>query len=247
MVRLHVEPEQLATETVVVSAEDHHYLTRVLRLSPGDRVTLFDGRGGEADAEVSRVGPRAVELRVLERREAPPQRGPRMTLMQALARGEKLDLVVQKATELGVHCILPVSTARAVPRLEPLRSTSRLDRWRKIATQAARQSGRADVPEVQPVVTFAIALASAPRDALKLLFQSGGKPHPLKQALSEITSPPSEIVAAIGPEGGFTDEEVARAKDAGFVVVGIGPRVLRTETAAVAVLAMIGYALGDLG
>ncbi|HZU81856.1 MAG TPA: 16S rRNA (uracil(1498)-N(3))-methyltransferase [Polyangiaceae bacterium] len=247
MVRLHVDPERLAGETVVVTDEDHRYLTRVLRLATGSRVTLFDGRGVEADAEVIRVGPRAVELRVLARREAPPPRGPTLTLIQALARGEKLDLVVQKTTELGVHRILPVTTARAVPRLEPLRSSSRLARWQKIATQAARQSGRADVPEVQPVVGFPIAIAAAPRDALKLLLFEGAKGQGLKQALGSIESPPATVVVAIGPEGGFTDEEVARAKEAGFTVAGLGPRILRTETAALVALAIVGYALGDLG
>jgi 16S rRNA (uracil1498-N3)-methyltransferase len=247
MVRLHVDPERLATDLVIVSDEDHRYLTRVLRLALGDVVTLFDGQGREADAEVSRVGPRAVELRVLARRDAPPQRGPELTLIQALARGEKLDLVVQKATELGAHRILPVSTERAVPKLEPVRSASRLLRWRKIAAQAARQSGRADVPAVEPVASFATAIAGAPRDALKLLFWEGSRGQGLKEVLAAAPPAPSSVVLAVGPEGGFTDEEVERARESGFSVVGLGPRILRTETAGLVALAMVGYALGDLG
>ena len=244
MVRLHVEKERLTGDVVVVTDEDHRYLTRVLRLGAGDRLTLFDGAGEEVDVEISRLGPRALELRVLARHQAPVPQGPELTLIQALARGEKLDFVVQKATELGVHRIIPVSTVRAVPQLEALRSTTRRARWQKIAREAARQSGRADLPEVEPLTTFALAVAATPRDALKLLFWEGARAQHLREVLP--AQPPARVVLAIGPEGGFADEEVQRAREAGFVVVGLGPRILRTETAALAALAVINFALGDL-
>jgi 16S rRNA (uracil1498-N3)-methyltransferase len=211
----------------------------------GAQVTLFDGHGGEADAVITRLGPRAVELRVDARRRAEKPGGPLVTLIQALARGEKLDLVVQKATELGVGRIIPVTTERAVPRLETMRATSRRVRWQKIAREAARQSGRTDVPEVEPVTSLANAVAAAPRDALKLLLWEEARNQRLRSALP--SKPPLGIVVAVGPEGGFSDAEVENAKGAGFVAVGLGPRILRTETASLAALAMIGYALGDLG
>ena len=244
MPRLHVEKARLGDDSVILSDEDHHYLTRVLRLGPGDRLTLFDGDGGEAEAEIARVGPRASEARVLSRRRVERPPGPELTLVQALARGEKLDLVVQKATELGVARIIPVTTERAVsPDL--LRGTSRRQRWEKIAREAARQSGRADLPEIEPVTSFPLALAAAPREALKLLFFEGARGNHLREALP--ATPPPSAVLAVGPEGGFTEGEVARAREAGFAVVGLGPRTLRTETAAMAVLAIVGYAIGDLG
>jgi 16S rRNA (uracil1498-N3)-methyltransferase len=243
--RLHVDAAKLAADTVVVADEDHRYLARVLRLAVGDAVTLFDGRGAEADATITRVGPRALELHVHARRAGDGPRGPELTLVQALARGEKLDLVVQKATELGVDRIIPVTTERAVPRLETMRATSRRVRWQKIAREAARQSGRAAVPEVEPVTPFPVALAAAPRDALKLLLWEGARNVKLRQLLPEAA--PSGIVIAVGPEGGFSDGEVAAAREAGFQPVGLGPRVLRTETASLAALAVIGFALGDLG
>ncbi len=243
--RLHVDAARLAADPVVVSDEDYRYLVRVLRLAMGDRVTLFDGRGEEAEAEITRVGPRAVELAVRERRRVEGPTGPVVTLIQALARGEKLDLVVQKATELGVGRIIPVTTERAVPRLETVRAASRRTRWQKIAREAARQSGRADVPEVEPVTPFTVAVAAAPREALKLLLWEGARAHRLREALPE--QPPPGIVVAIGPEGGFSDGEVEAAREAGFAPVGLGPRILRTETASLAALAVIGYALGDLG
>jgi 16S rRNA (uracil1498-N3)-methyltransferase len=243
--RLHVDAQRMAADPVVVSDEDYRYLVRVLRLGVGAEVTLFDGRGGEADAVITRLGPRAVEMRVNERRQAERPAGPLLTLIQALARGEKLDLVVQKATELGVGRIIPVTTERAVPRLETMRATSRRIRWQKIAREAARQSGRADVPEVEPVTSLTNAVLAAPRDALKLLLWEEARNTRLRTALP--AKPPASIVVAVGPEGGFSADEVAGAKEAGFVAVGLGPRILRTETASLAALALIGYTLGDLG
>ncbi len=246
MNRLHVDPTRLQTDAVIVTDEDHRYLARVLRLAVGDRVTLFDGQGSEADATISRMGPRALELRVDARRQATAPRGPELTLIQALARGEKLDLVVQKATELGVSRIIPVTTERAVPRLETLRAASRRVRWQKIAREAARQSGRADVPEVDPVTSLALAVVAQPRDALKLIFWEQARGHAGLKELLPATAP-SGIVIAVGPEGGYSEAEVGHAKGAGFIAVGLGPRILRTETASVAALAVVGFALGDLG
>lgn len=245
MARLHVEKDRMADEAVILADEDHHYITRVLRLGVGDSVTLFDGQGDEAEVRIVRVGPRASEGRVLERRHVGRPAGPEITLVQALARGEKLDLVVQKATELGVSRIIPVTTERAVPALDLMRGASRRARWQKIASEAARQSGRADLPEIEPVTAFALALAAAPRDALKLLFWEGARQSHLRQAMP--AAPPPSVVVAIGPEGGFTELEATRAREAGFAVVGLGPRILRTETAALAVLAIVNYAVGDLG
>ena len=245
MARLHVDGERMVEDAVVITDEDHHYLTRVLRLGPGDAVTLFDGQGGEAEAELVRVGPRATEARVLARRRVERPKGPHLTLVQALARGEKLDLVVQKATELGVHRIIPVTTSRSLPTPDLLRSSSRRERWQKIAREAARQCGRADLPEIEPVTSFALAVAAAPRDALKLLFWEGARAFGLKLALP--ATAPAEVVLVVGPEGGFAEAEVSRAREAGFAVVGLGPRILRTETAALAVLAIVNFAVGDLG
>ncbi len=244
--RLHVDAVKMANDQVVVSDEDYRYLVRVLRLAVGDNVTLFDGRGLEADARIARLGPRAVELKVHARREAVASNGPVVTLIQALARGEKLDLVVQKATELGVGRVIPVTTERAVPRLETMRATSRRVRWQKIAREAARQSGRADVPEVEPVTSLAVAVQAAPREALKLILWEQSRGHVRLKEILPATAP-SGIVIAVGPEGGFSDGEVEHAKEAGFISIGLGPRILRTETASLAALAVLGYALGDLG
>jgi 16S rRNA (uracil1498-N3)-methyltransferase len=171
-----------------------------------------------------------------------------VTLIQALTKGDKLELVVQKATELGVARVLPVTTQRSVPRFGDagaMRALGRRARWQKIAREAARQSGRADVPEIEPVTPLSTALAAAAKDALKILLWEGEREHALGQVLPP--PPVARVVIAVGPEGGFSVEEVEAARAAGFVSVGLGPRVLRTETAALVVLAILGFALGDLG
>jgi 16S rRNA (uracil1498-N3)-methyltransferase len=245
--RLFVEPARLADEVVVLVDEDHRYLTRVLRLGVGETVVLFDGKSVEATARISRVGPRALELRIEERRPVLADTRPQVTLIQGLAKGDKLDLVVQKATELGLARFIPVTTARAVQRLDvnAARALQRRARWQKIAREAARQSGRLDVPEIEGVTTLTTALRASAKDALKLMLWEGARQTPLRGELP--ATPPQQIVIVVGPEGGFTVEEVEEARQDGFVAVGLGPRVLRTETAALVMLSILGFALGDLG
>jgi 16S rRNA (uracil1498-N3)-methyltransferase len=250
MPRLFVEPTRLTEAVVTVSGEDHRYLTRVLRVGAGDIVTLFDGEGQEADAVVTRMGPRALELKVELRRNMPGTRRPELTLIQGLTKGDKLDFIIQKATELGVNRILPVTTLRAVPRLETSKALAKRDRWLKIAREAARQCGRSDVPEVQAVVPLGAALAATGAEGLKLFLWEGAKQTGLSGVLGPVVAGgarPTRITLAVGPEGGFADEEVEVARQHGFALTGLGPRVLRTETAPLVALSILGYVLGDLG
>ena len=249
MPRLFVDPKALAEEIVVLHDEDHRYLTRVLRLDVGEAVTLFDGKSVEATARITRIGPRALELKIEERHPVAAIDRPEVTVIQGLAKGDKLDLVVQKATELGAARIIPVTTTRAIARLDAntVRTMSRRARWQKIAREASRQSGRLDVPEVEGVTVLTTALNASPKDALKLLLWEGARQTTLRTVLPPGDKAPKQIVIAVGPEGGFTVEEVDAARHAGFQPVGLGPRILRTETAALVVLSILGYALGDLG
>ena len=239
-VRLYLPAARLAPGAVQLDEADSRYLGRALRLRPGDPVTVFDGEGREADGRVRGIDAECVTLelgaaRATARPEAPP-----VTLLVALLKGERMDLVVQKATELGAARIVPVAAARSVVRLEGERAEGRRQRWQRIARDAARQCGRADAPEVAAVVPLAEALASAPPAAFRLLLHEG-EPARLRTLLPTLTPP--EVVVATGPEGGFSPEEVVAARAAGFVVAGLGPRVLRAETAALAVLAILDHAL----
>jgi len=251
MHRLFVEPERLQDEVLVLAGEDHRYLVRVLRLKVGDRLMLFDGRTTEADGTIVRVGPRALEVQIDERRSKEGSDRTDFTLMQAIVKGDKMDFVVQKATELGVTRVIPVTTVRSVPRgldaSGAVRALSKRARWVKIAREGARQCGRIDVPEVEPVTPLETALKAAHKEAFKLMLWEGAREHTVRQVLPPAGEKPQRIVALVGPEGGFTDEEVAMARTAGFAVAGLGPRILRTETAALVVLTVLGFAVGDLG
>ncbi|HJZ84760.1 MAG TPA: 16S rRNA (uracil(1498)-N(3))-methyltransferase [Polyangia bacterium] len=245
MARLYVPAERLDASELEVAGPEHHYLCRVLRLRPGDPVVLFDGQGHERDAQLIRVGPRSATLRLSGRREVALPSGPALTLLVGLAKGDKMDFIVQKATELGVARIVPVLTERSVIRPgERTRVAARQARWNKIAREAARQCGRADVPAIAPVCPLGAALAAAPTGALRLLFWEQARAVKLRDLLPK--APPAQVVIAVGPEGGFSAAEAAAAQALGFVAVGLGSRTLRAETAALAALAVVGYALGML-
>lgn len=261
MTRVFIDPERLAGDVITVGEADHRYLTRVLRLGIGDPVTVFDGVAAEADTRITRIGPRAVELTVEARRLVGAESRLTLTLIQALAKGEKLDLVVQKATELGVTRIFPVTSSRSIPQLEAMRAIGRRARWQKIAREAARQCGRADVPAIEVVTPLSTALHAIPKDALRILLWEDARGTKLEQVLPAATGDepdlarggggrapaPLEIAVAVGPEGGFSPAEVEGAKAAGFVPAGLGPRLLRTETASLAILAILQHRFGDLG
>lgn len=239
MARLFVDSEDLRGARLTVTGEGHHYLTRVLRLAVGASVDLFDGRGVEVAATVAAATSRDVTLELGERRQVTRRPTPPVTLLQGLPRSERMDLVIQKATELGAARVVPVRTERSAPGQQ-----ARTQRWEKIAREAARQCGRPDLLEVAPLVGLSDALAGLPPGATRILpweEASGGRPFGLA-----LLAPPAAVAVLIGPEGGLTLDEVAMAKDAGFQVVTLGPRVLRTETAAIVALAIVQSLVGAL-
>jgi 16S rRNA (uracil1498-N3)-methyltransferase len=217
-----------------VSLEDApaHHLARVLRLREGDALTVFNGRGGEWDAEF--IGKRRVRLRSFSdvERESPL----RMTLVQGVSSGERMDYTIQKAVELGVAAIQPLLTNRGVVRLEGTRASARLNHWRKIAIAACEQCGRNRIPEVMPLLDFHQYQPQG--DGPRLLLSAQG------ESIREVRIETTATIAA-GPEAGFAPEEQAALERAGFVKASLGPRVLRTETAALAALAAISALRGD--
>jgi 16S rRNA (uracil1498-N3)-methyltransferase len=237
--RLHLSP--LAAGPRRIAGEDHHYLSRVLRVRSGDSIVVFDGAGREADARVVSITEDALELEIGEPRAGTV--GARITLLCALLKGDRMDLVIQKATELGVARIVPLAAERAVVKIDPRRAGDKLERWEKIAREAARQCERADAPAILPVLPVADAVRGH-EGAFGILFHEGERAASLRALLP--TERPGQVICAVGPEGGFTPAEVDAARGAGFAVCGLGPRILRAETAAIAAVAILGYALGDL-
>jgi 16S rRNA (uracil1498-N3)-methyltransferase len=239
-----VDDASLRLDDVTLTGDRAHHLARVSRVRPGERVTLFDGAGFERDAEVTRVDARAVVLRcVSPRRAGVTADAARVTWLQGVPKGDKLETIARQATELGVWRFVPVWTARSVPRERPDRAVTRHERLLRVVEEAARQCHRADLPEVVPACDLSTALALAPAGALKLLAWERAA-----RSLGSLPAPGEGGVTVLaGPEGGIADEEATFAEAAGFVSISLGRRILRAETVAPALLAVLSARWGDLG
>ncbi len=218
-----------------------HHALRVLRLGTGDAVTLFNGEGGEYPAHIVEAG-RGVRARLGVWRNVERESPLDLTLAQALPAGDKMDFVVQKAVELGVARIQPVAAARSVVRLSGERAARRVAHWRQVAVSACEQCGRNRVPEIAPILDLRHWLGALGRDneTVRLLFD------PAAQRRLGGGAGAAGYVLLAGPEGGLTEEEMAAAHAAGFAGVSLGPRILRTETAGPAALAVLGALCGDI-
>ena len=249
--RFFAPPEAFSPDgtRVALGRDEARHLRDVLRLGRGHEVFVFDGEGREFLCRVDeseRDG--AVLAVVCEVEPASPESPLQLTLAVALLKGEKLDLVVQKAAELGVRQVVPVVTKLADVRLRDRGEASRrVERLRRIALEACKQSGRARVPEIDAPVPFESLVKSAAADgaAWRVMFSERGGMS-LGGAIEGLRGRPAAVTALVGSEGGWTDEEIAQARDAGWAVVTLGGRVLRAETAAIAVTALLQHAFGDL-
>jgi 16S rRNA (uracil1498-N3)-methyltransferase len=236
--RFFISPERAAAQNITVSGEDAHHIVKVLRMKPGDELLLCDGNGGEYSVRIAQVRKAEVATETLGRAVRELRR-PFITLGQGLPKSDKMDWIVQKASELGVSNIVPLVTERTIVKIKD--TEKRVARWRKIAREAAMQSDRPDVPHVdvvRPFGEFLRASDSGPETLRLLPWEEGTAP--VKNVLRQ-TPCMKNIVVLIGPEGGFTKDEAGSAEGAGFKVVSLGRNILRTETAALAVLSMIGY------
>jgi 16S rRNA (uracil1498-N3)-methyltransferase len=242
-------PANAATGVALaLSDADLHHLHRVLRLVPGDRIVVVDPAGSEAEATLTQVSALGVTADVDEPVRRPPR--PTVVLAPAISRRERMELVVQKATELGVSEIWPLVTERCVVRLDEQRSGRRGERLQLIAREAAKQSQRADVPPVRDPMTIGVFVAEAGRFDIVLVpweeASSGGLGIGAALDAAGATADAS-VAVVIGPEGGLTEGEVAALEAGGGVVVTLGETVLRTETAGVVAVALTEYELGALG
>lgn len=234
-------------ESVDLSSDEARHLRDVLRLKPGDDVYVFDGAGMEFHCRVEESRRDSAQLKVIsEVAPARPESSLNLTLAIALLKGEKFDLVVQKATELGVTRVVPVITRHADIRLrDETDAVKRVARWQRIALEAAKQSGRAVVPEVDNPIAFE-SLIQLTADEMRRIIFSEREGQSLTAAMKDIPGDTFQVIALVGSEGGWADEELARARDAGWTVVTLGGRTLRAETAAITVVALIQHLYGDL-
>ncbi|MBY5936454.1 16S rRNA (uracil(1498)-N(3))-methyltransferase [Marinobacter nauticus] len=218
-----------------------NHVGRVLRMQAGQALLLFNGDGHDYHATITEAGKKHVLVAVTEAAENETESPLRLVLAQTLSKGDRMDYAVQKAVEMGVSEIVPLTTERCDVKLKGDREDKRLRHWQQVAISAAEQCGRARVPEIQPVMTVQQWLEHAQACDLRLVLH-----HRTEQSLNTLEKP-SSIALMIGPEGGLTAEEIALAEDNGFLPVALGPRVLRTETAPVAAIALCQWLWGDIG
>ena len=243
--RFYIAPEMIHAAHPEITGSDAGHICRVLRLSAGDAVELFDGTGNGYRARIVSASPRRVRFRIEETFALLSESSVHITLAQGILKDRKMDDLIRQLTELGIDCWVPFYAARSVPVPGKKGLGTRLKRWEKIALEAVKQCRRGRVPHITPADDFDAMLAMSAASDLKILFWEGA---PQAFDIPGTTPPtPEKIMVVIGPEGGFDPGEVQRAKAHGFLTTGLGPRILRAETATLAACTLVQYRFGDMG
>lgn len=243
MRRFFINNQPADTNRITISGPEAHHLRNVLRLKTGDRIICLDGRGTEYEAELEQFGESEITARIVDRRGEPPDRC-RITMAQGLLTGHKMDLVVQKATEMGIATLIPFTSRYCTVR-EP--AAAKAQRWQRIAREACKQCRRAREPEILSPLTWADCLARSVEYDLAVIFWERETEKTLSELRDLITSrQPSSLLFLVGPEGGFADEEIALALASKVLTIGMGRRILRAETASLAAAVLVQYLVGNL-
>ena len=244
--RIFVEPDKLDEDRALLQGTSFHYLKNVLRFNPGDEMVIFDGCGREAVGALELYQGEVAVVRILHDTDTSTESALELTIAPCMAKGKKIDLVVEKAVELGANRICVVTSKRSVARLSADAAVTRVERWRRIAEAASAQCGRTQIPVVERIRSLEEFLEGKPDDTLGLVFTAGANPDP-PETLRQRYPETHKVIAILGPEGGFSNDEIQLARRRGFIDVGLGPRVLRAETAAIVAAAICQHLWGDLG
>jgi 16S rRNA (uracil1498-N3)-methyltransferase len=244
MARFYVPQPRIEKGMMRVEGSEVRHIRRVLRLKTGDEVVVFNGSAKEYQGTIVKEGPSSVVIMIQNIYSSQRESHLEITLAQSLLKGDKMDYLIQKATELGIKEIVPFFSSRSVPSLEKSRKVTRHHRWERVAVEASKQCGRGVVPKIEPLQDYSEMLKTASPDSLRLiLWEREGKR--LKEAL-EGSKEKKKIFFIIGPEGGLSQEEVEHAKRNGFTPVTLGRRILRSETASLCLLSILQYEWGDM-
>ncbi|MBQ1208031.1 MAG: 16S rRNA (uracil(1498)-N(3))-methyltransferase [Lachnospiraceae bacterium] len=243
MYQFFVEPEQIGPEWTTITGPDVNHIRNVLRMKPGEAVRISDGKGSCYDGTVDTLQSDEIIVRLTGEKMESTELPVEVVLFQGLPKSDKMEWIIQKNTELGVGAIVPVATSRAVVKLDEKKADSKVKRWNGIAEAAAKQSKRTLIPEVRSVLSFKQALLESATFDVKLMpYENAEGMAFTRKCIGEIR-PGAKVAVFIGPEGGFSEEEVKAASEMGFLPITLGRRILRTETAGMSVLSMISYAL----
>jgi 16S rRNA (uracil1498-N3)-methyltransferase len=243
--RFYVKPNEVSSQNLLIAGEEAHHLRSVLRLKKGDFIAAFDGQGKAFRAQIKEILKDQVRAEIIETNPGEGESFLTLHLVQALLRAEKMDWVIQKAVELGVSRITPLSTRRSLIKLTAENTGHKKERWQKIARQAAKQCGRSFLPVVEPPAPWEQWIKSSWAEQGRFFFNEGEKKKRLK-ILGRKMRGINTAMVVLGPEGGWEPEEVQTLEALGFLSLSLGPRILRAETAAVAALTLMQHLFGDL-
>ena len=245
MHRFFAEPGNIGEKEIVITGADVNHIRNVLRMRTDEEVLIADGQGAEYRCKLIELSENEVRAQILWKLDGNAELSSEVTLFQGLPKSDKMDLIVQKCVELGVSRIVPVSTKRTVVKLDAKKEQTRVKRWATISESAAKQSGRGVIPEVSGVMAFGKALEEAKKlDVLLIPYERAENMAETRRVMGSI-QPGQSVGIFIGPEGGFEESEVEEAVAAGAKAITLGKRILRTETAGLAVMAMLGYLLEE--
>ena len=247
MRRFFVAPEAVQDDIVQFDAELARHMGKVLRLTAGEQVTVSTGGSTAYLVELTEFQKDAVTGRILERMENLLETAIEVVLFQGMPKGDKLELIIQKCTELGVSAVVPVETSRSVVHLDSGKAAKKLERWQKIAQEASQQSKRVQVPTVGPYYNWKQFLQHlSEQNGLTIVFWEDEQTQSLKALLRSQAEKPQRINLVVGPEGGLSEEEVEQLRALGAVSASLGKRILRTETAGMAGISMVMYEFDEL-
>ena len=254
MIRLFLSPKELTSQEILIHGENAHYISSVLRVQTGDMLTIFDGQGNRYICMINKIHKKEVIVEKIKKEAYSAESPILIALAQGIPKGDKMDFIVQKSTEIGVKKIIPLVTERS-----QVQHTAKTERWRKIALSASQQSGREKIPDIEEPVSFKEffnppipLLTKGDEGGLYdktfrgIIFSEEEKNQNLKKVLKNFEGS-ATITLLIGPEGGFSDTETKIAVEKGFIAASLGPRILRTETAALSAISIVQYKLGDMG
>jgi len=244
MRRFYLSKTDASGQRALIDGSDAKHIRNVLRMQPGDPLYLFDRSGFDYRAEIISLSSNRIAVVIKEKFQSKTESPIEIILAQAVLKDRKLDEIIRQATELGVKSVIPFLAHRSVSRPDAEKIAARRNRWEKIAKEALKQCGRSRIPDIRTVASFEAMLIQTQAAEAKILFWEN-EPVPLTR--EQMSFEAKTVAVIMGPEGGFTDEEVVQAKSYGYLTAGMGPRILKADTATVSACALVQYLFGDMG
>lgn len=241
-----IEESAIKNRTAVITGSDAKHISTVLRLNPTDHIGLYDGTGTEYEARIEAVSRAGIAVSILKGYPSSSESPVQITIAQALLKNKKMDVLIRQLTELGVVGWMPFTASRSVPQPDKKRLSTRRSRWQAITREALKQCRRGRAVEIHPVLSFEEVLRFGKTFDLKIIFYEG-EAQSLKTEAHQADETIRTILVILGPEGGFTGHEVEQAKAEGFEIAGLGPRILKAETATIAACSLVQFLFGDMG